>query len=89
MKTVTFHTTANGAIEFCAESAGNYWIIRLNPDGTKTLLRNLQPVDKLPASQLTRDLEKAASALADAGWLYQRAPTNDLYWSIRDRLAEL
>ena len=77
--------------ELSTESAGNYWIIRFGNDGRISYWRNLRQVEKLPATQLTKQVEYCAQELQHRICAYQveteEQPKRLLWWDIKEWLA--
>jgi len=87
---VTF-CTMNSYSELSTESTGNYWIVRFGNDGRISYWRNLLQVEKLPVTQLTKQLERCAAELQHKIRAYQVESNEQekrlLWWDVKEWLA--
>ena len=70
MQPVTFCTMTSYS-ELSNESAGNYWIVRFGNDGRISYWRNMTQVERLPVTELTKQLEYCAQELQHQIRAYQ------------------
>jgi hypothetical protein len=89
MQPVTFCTMTSYS-ELSTESAGNYWIIRFGNDGRISYWRNMRQVEKLPATELTKQVEYCARELQHMIRAYQVETEEQakrlLWWDIKEWL---
>ena len=89
MQPVTFCTMTSYS-ELSTESVGNYWIIRFGNDGRISYWRNLRQLDKLPVTQLTKQVEYCARELQHKIRSYQvetdEQTKRQMWWDIKEWL---